>query len=895
MPARIGAVIQSAVKNRKSAARASKSGYASYLKSAQQTIRKKKSMDPEEDIFHEEFDLFSKVPVPPPPVPDEWVLPHQETVFHIYRENSWFVTCLIISNFIILVTFSTNPNKWLETVVDYSFAFVFLLELLFNWYGRYPWFFWKDGWNCMDFFIVLSNFVSIIFSRLIPSLVFLRVIRILRILRVMGKIPKLRKIVECTIRALPSVFWAFVLLLIFNCMFALAGYTLFHERDPWLGSGDSNYDTSQGGSHPFKDFWAASFTMFQVLTCDSWASSIARPLMRSSDYFEACLASIFFITFVLCVVIVFLNVFLTILIDSFYPGNDGGMFGSADMAPLPYGWEKHIDKETGRPFYFNRHNHSSQWERPRDGKKEEFETKIQLHEQLEDSYDTWIRETPMPLHRGQAAMWHAMKDEKVDQLTALADELDDLEEEVYGIAKVTVEVQGTAFILSRDLVVTTTYSPDIEAGWTLIKLGGKRLDNLETAIEQLRQWEQEDEYYEATFTTDKKDKMKFENQGELCYHILELCRKMMTRIQKQNTQIAVMFHKQIGNEEDEEASDGRLPDILDQMALDRLPTDSDDMAVDTAIKIAHQVAGTPAVGDNAPTLQFHFTQANDSFLLPHPGRQNNYGSSSGMSMTDNFTSYTNAIGSQISTIERSRRPHKKWRRERMKKKQQKTMLNLFDTQSTYDYVSQSHANLLTPAMTPSTKPNSTKPKIINQRRLSRTPQVRRPPPQKRNTFTPRPPTHTRVTTLTRNLTTPNLFKRDANDVRPTPRSTYIALKRNDVRDVVPPNSTRTVKEGKLPDVVADDNSLHDEPSRVPRNKTIDAGSVSDSTATPPHIKIHHHVPINTSLNASQIELYTKEAEEIRMGILQDRGHRQSIPQSSEFAIRMDAFDKIYLA
>ena len=163
-------------------------------------------------------------------------------------------------------------------------------------------------------------------------------------------------------------------------------------------------------------------------------------------------------------------------------------------------------------------------------------------------------------------------------------------------------------------------------------------------------------------------------------------------------------------------------------------------------------------------------------------------------------------------------------------------------------------------------------------------QARRPPPQKRNTVlitsnltskyifwvhstTSDPyesyythqgkPIFCSIKIFSENLTTPNLFKRDANDAHPTPRSTYIALKRNDVRDVVPRNSTRAVKEGKLPDVVADDNSLHDEPSRVPRNKTIDAGSVSDSAATPPNI--HHHVPRNTSLNASQIEMYTKEA------------------------------------
>ena len=48
-------------------------------------------------------------------------------------------------------------------------------------------------------------------------------------------------------------------------MWALAGFTLFHGRDVWKGSGDSNYDSEEEGVHPFKNFWTASFTMFQVL------------------------------------------------------------------------------------------------------------------------------------------------------------------------------------------------------------------------------------------------------------------------------------------------------------------------------------------------------------------------------------------------------------------------------------------------------------------------------------------------------------------------------------------------------------------------------------------------------------------------------------------------------
>jgi len=135
------------------------------------------------------------------------------------------------------------------------------------------------------------------------------------------------------------------------------------------------------------------------------------------------------------------------------------------------------------------------------------------------------------------------------------------------------------------------------------------------------------------------------------------------------------------------------------------------------------------------------------------------------------------------------------------------------------------------------------------------------------------------------MTTPNLFKKESNHVHFAKRSSSMDLKRNSVKDVAPLNSSSP--KGKQSAIIAmDDISLSDEPNRSPGHKTVKVKSSVDI------MPIRHHVPRNTSLPIDQIELFAKEAAELREESLQRR-HNDKIPQSAEYSIIMEAFDKNY--
>jgi len=87
--------------------------------------------------------------------------------------------------------------------------------------------FFRSGWNNFDFVIVAIA--------LIPAsgpLAILRAFRILRILRLVTKITRLRHLVESLIRALPSIGWIVVLMLMVFYIFAVMGTKLFGEQFP---------------------------------------------------------------------------------------------------------------------------------------------------------------------------------------------------------------------------------------------------------------------------------------------------------------------------------------------------------------------------------------------------------------------------------------------------------------------------------------------------------------------------------------------------------------------------------------------------------------------------------------------------------------------------------------
>ncbi|MEM7613201.1 MAG: ion transporter [Pseudomonadota bacterium] len=166
---------------------------------------------------------------------------------------------------------------------------VFVVEIIIKLIAFGPRFF-RSGWNWLDFLVVAIA--------LVPTagwLSILRTLRILRVLRLLSTVPRLRQLTESLLQAIPSIGWiSFMLSLVFY-VFAVIGTELFGARFPdWFGSiGDSMY------------------TLFQIMTLESWSMGIARPVMEAYP-----MAWLYFVPFILISAFTILNLFIGVIVNT---------------------------------------------------------------------------------------------------------------------------------------------------------------------------------------------------------------------------------------------------------------------------------------------------------------------------------------------------------------------------------------------------------------------------------------------------------------------------------------------------------------------------------------------------------------------------------------------------
>ena len=210
-----------------------------------------------------------------------------------------FIMGLIIVNAVIL-GLETSP-KITELVgrelqlFDQVVIVIFCVELGLRIYAKGLQFF-RDPWGIFDFMVVAIT--------LVPSneaLTVLRALRVVRVFRLVSTIPRLRRIVAALLHAVPGVGAIIVLLLIVFYVFSVITTKIFGQNFPdWFGSlGDS------------------MFTLFQIMTLESWSMGIVRPVMEIYPW-----AWVLFVAFIVLSSFTVLNLFIAIIIDSMQTLNE---------------------------------------------------------------------------------------------------------------------------------------------------------------------------------------------------------------------------------------------------------------------------------------------------------------------------------------------------------------------------------------------------------------------------------------------------------------------------------------------------------------------------------------------------------------------------------------------
>lgn len=211
-------------------------------------------------------------------------------------ETAWFrnfIVGVIIFNAIILGMETSKSIMaqagGLIALLDNICLAIFVMELAAKLFAQGLRFF-RGGWNIFDFIIVGVS--------LVPGnggLSVLRALRILRVLRVISVVPSLRRVVEGFITALPGMGSVFMLMGIVFYIGAVMATKLFGESFPeWFGSlGQSGY------------------TLFQIMTLESWSMGIVRPVMEIYPY-----AWVFFVPFIMVTTFAVVNLLVGLIVNS---------------------------------------------------------------------------------------------------------------------------------------------------------------------------------------------------------------------------------------------------------------------------------------------------------------------------------------------------------------------------------------------------------------------------------------------------------------------------------------------------------------------------------------------------------------------------------------------------
>ncbi|MDG3041374.1 ion transporter [Roseicyclus marinus] len=174
-------------------------------------------------------------------------------------------------------------------MLDRACLAIFVLELLLKLVALGPRFF-RSGWNIFDFVIV-----GIALVPAAQGLSVLRALRILRVLRIVSAVPSLRRVVEGLLTALPGMGSVFLLMSIIFYIGAVMATKLFSASFPeWFGS-----------------IGASLYTLFQVMTLESWSMGIVRPVLEVYPYAWA-----FFVPFIMVTTFAVVNLIVGLVVNS---------------------------------------------------------------------------------------------------------------------------------------------------------------------------------------------------------------------------------------------------------------------------------------------------------------------------------------------------------------------------------------------------------------------------------------------------------------------------------------------------------------------------------------------------------------------------------------------------
>ncbi len=175
--------------------------------------------------------------------------------------------------------------QWLDQVI----LIIFVAEIVAR-IAAHGLRFFRDPWSVFDFIVV-----GIALLPAAGPFAVLRALRVLRVLRLLTMVPNMRRVVAGLLSAIPGLASVFGIIAIIFYVAAVIATKLF------------------GGDFPqwFGNLGSSAYTLFQVMTLESWSMGIVRPVM---EVFPQAWA--FFVLFILVSTFTMLNLFIAVIVNA---------------------------------------------------------------------------------------------------------------------------------------------------------------------------------------------------------------------------------------------------------------------------------------------------------------------------------------------------------------------------------------------------------------------------------------------------------------------------------------------------------------------------------------------------------------------------------------------------
>jgi voltage-gated sodium channel len=213
-----------------------------------------------------------------------------------FLESRQFERVLLTLIIINAITLGLETSNWVMSqfggllfAIDRLILSIFVVELALRLTVRRLSFF-RDPWSVFDFVVV-----SLALLPATGAFSVLRALRVLRLLRTISILPSLRRVVSGLLTALPGMGSIILLISLIYYVFSVMATKIFGSSFPeWFGS-----------------IGASAYSLFQIMTLESWSMGIVRPIMEVYPW-----AWVFFVPFILITTFAMLNLFIGVIVNA---------------------------------------------------------------------------------------------------------------------------------------------------------------------------------------------------------------------------------------------------------------------------------------------------------------------------------------------------------------------------------------------------------------------------------------------------------------------------------------------------------------------------------------------------------------------------------------------------